>query len=237
MRVLVTRPEPDATPFAERCRSAGLTPIISPLMSIAFNKTPINTAGIGALAFTSANGARAFSTAGNLSDLPVFAIGDATAESANAAGFNDVSVAAGDIESLASLIEQERHRLTGAILHVAGAHRAGDLVNGLKLKGIEVRREVLYEARAVDALPEKARLALVSTPPVEWVSFFSPRTAKLFLALIRKAGIEDCLRSTHAVCLSEAIADVLAQSIWNSVEIAPRRDASGIISVITRHAQ
>ncbi len=237
MKVLVTRPEPDAAAFAERCRRAGLTPVIAPLMHISIEKKPIDFGGIGALAFTSANGVRAFSTSHEARGLAVFAVGGATGDEALAAGFDDVSIADGDIESLTSLIDQRRGRLTGAVLQIAGAHRAGDLVNELRLRGLEARREVLYTANAVDFLPENARAALVASNPVEWVSFFSPRTAALFLALVRKSGIEDRLRLIRAACLSEAIADAFAGTLWKSVEIAARRDVDAVITAITGHAR
>lgn len=237
MRVLITRPEPDAEAFAERCRSAGLTPVISPLMRISFEKKPVNISGIGALAFTSANGVRAFSAADDARELPVFAIGGATGAQATAAGFDNVSIADGDVASLTSLIDHRRGRIAGAILHVAGAHRAGDLVNMLKLRGLEARRDVLYEANAVDILPEKARAALVSPVSVEWAAFFSPRTAALFLALVKKSGIEDRLRTVRAACLSEAVAEVISGASWKSIDIAPQRDADAIIKVITEHAR
>lgn len=237
MKVLVTRPEPDATVFAERCRSADLTPVIAPLMHISIEKKPIDISGIGALAFTSANGVRAFCASHEARDLAVFVVGPATGDEALAAGFQDVSIADGDIESLTSLIDQQRGRIAGAILQIAGAHRAGDLVTALKQRSVEARREVLYAAKAVNNLPENARAALVANAGVEWAAFFSPRTAALFLALVRNSGLEDHLRFLRAACLSEAVADVLAGTVWKSVEIAPRRDADAVITAITEYAR
>lgn len=236
MKVLVTRPEPDATVFAERCRVAGLTPIIAPLMHISIEKKPIDISEMGALAFTSTSGVRAFCASHEARDLAVFAVGGATGDEALAAGFKDVSIADGDIGSLTSLIDEQRRRITGAILQVAGAHRAGDLVNALKLLGVEARREVLYAAKAVDKLPENARAAIVANTPVEWAAFFSPRTAALFLVLVKNSGIEDRLRFLRAVCLSEAVADVFANTAWKSIEIAPRRDTDAVINAITENA-
>ena len=237
MKVLVTRPEPDAAAFAERCRHAGLTPVLAPMMHISIEKKPVNISGIGALAFTSVNGVRAFSVSHEARGLPVFSVGGVSGDEALAAGFDDVSIAGGDIESLTSLIDQQRGRITGAVLQIAGAHRAGDLVEALKQRGLKARREVLYEANAVDSLPENARAAIVASAPIEWATFFSPRTAALFLALIKNSGLEDRLRSLRAACLSEAVADVLSCAVWKSVEIASRRDADAVITAITEHAR
>lgn len=232
-RVLVTRPEPDATAFAEKCRHAGLTPVVAPLMRIAIEKKTVNMRGIGALAFTSANGVRAFSSIQKSRDIPVFAIGGVTGEAARAAGFKSILVAEGDVESLALLVDRERKKIAGALLHIAGSHRAGDLIGALNRRGLEARREVLYEATAVDSLPEPARAALLPESPVEWASFFSPRTAALFLALVRDTHLEDGLHSVRAACLSQAVADALVSVSWKSIEIAPGRDADSLIALIT----
>ena len=233
MKILVTRPQPDAGDFAKRCRRAGLEPVLSPLMTVNFLKTQLDTAKIDAFAFTSMNGVRAVSAFEDKT-IPVFAVGDMTAECARAAGFENVSAAKGDVNSLADLISSAG--VAGDILHVAGAHRAGDLVAALQTRGVAARREVLYEARAVDSLPPAAKAALMADPPVDWVALFSPRTAALLLALVNDAGLGDRLRHVRAVCLSAAVADKLENAAWKSVAAAPRRDAEAMIETITRFA-
>ena len=59
-RVLITRAEPDASEFAAACRSRGLEPVLSPVMRIEIEKIEPDLSDVGALAFTSANGVRAF---------------------------------------------------------------------------------------------------------------------------------------------------------------------------------
>ena len=232
MRVLITRPEPDADAFAEVCRNAGLSPVIAPLMVISFLRRSINLDNVGALAFTSANGVRALTAATERRDLPVFAVGAATGKYAKDAGFDNVSIADGEIKSLTTLFTDGAVEIKGKILHIAGAHRAGDLVKDLSRRGFEARREVLYEARAVDTLPERARAALVGEPPVEWAAFFSPRTASLFVALLKKSGIEGKLGQVRAACLSEAVAQAIAKAGWKSIEVASQRDADAIVKTI-----
>ena len=233
MKVLVTRPEPDAGAFAERCRNAGLVPIVAPLMTVKFKKTQINTATLGAFAFTSMNGVRAVAAAADKA-IPVFAVGAMTAQCARDAGFKNVSAADGDVNSLADLISGAD--LSGDILHVAGAHRAGDLVTALQARDVAARREVLYEARAAGSLPETARTALKADPPIEWVTLFSPRTAALFLTLVNDAGLGAHLKNLRAACLSDAVAEELDGAGLKSVEVAPRRDTEAMIATISQSA-
>ncbi len=232
MRVLVTRPEPDASIFAARCREQGFEPVLSPVMNIVFGTSPVQLTDIGALVFTSANGVRAFAAASDARDLPVFAIGAVTGEAARRAGFADIHAANGDTRSLISLIENNRARYSGVLFHAAGEHRTGDLVANLKSRGLEARRERLYQALPADALPECVLSMIADETPPEWVVFFSPRTAALFFTLVEKAGLINQLRHMRAACLSEAVADVLHKGHWKSVEIAKQYDADGIISLM-----
>jgi uroporphyrinogen-III synthase len=78
----------------------------------------IALAGVHALAFTSANAVRAFAGLEARRDLPVFAVGGATAEAARAAGFGAVEDAAGDVQALADHLIARR---PGRILHPAAA--------------------------------------------------------------------------------------------------------------------
>ena len=233
MRVLITRPDPDGVDFAEACRKVGLTPLLAPLMTISYADKSIDLEDVGALAFTSANGVRAFARLSAQRDLPVFAVGRVTAAVASELGFSNVLVADGDLPSLARLAAENAAKINGALFHGAGADRAGDLIKLLENTNIKARRETLYKAEAAKALPDAARNALVDTKPLEWATFFSPRTALLFSNLVADAGLQDRLTNTHAVCLSDAVAEALSKDAWKAVSVVSRRDANAVIEHIT----
>jgi uroporphyrinogen-III synthase len=101
MRLLVTRPEPDAERTAAALRARGHIVLVAPLLRI----EPVEHAEIGpgpfiALLVTSANAAPAIAhheRFAQLRALPVFAVGDRSAEAMGAAGFADVTSAQGDV--------------------------------------------------------------------------------------------------------------------------------------------
>ena len=101
MRLLVTRPEPDAERTAAALRARGHIVLVAPLLRI----EPVEPAEIGpgpfiALLVTSANAAPAIAhheRFAQLRALPVFAVGDRSAEAMGAAGFADVASARGDV--------------------------------------------------------------------------------------------------------------------------------------------
>ena len=232
MKVLVTRPEPDATAFAQLCRARGLAPVLAPIMTVHIRTTPVDLTGLGALAFTSANGVRAFAANSASRGLKLFAVGHATAGAARDEGFDDIVVAGGDVRSLAQAVAAHKSDFQGDVLHVAGADRAGDLISALQNHRVSARRAVLYKAEAAARLPQAAADALRAETPPEWAAFFSPRTATLFIELVRAAGLECHLGGVRAACLSEAVAQAVSDASWSAVMVAGGRAAGDMIDLM-----
>ncbi|MBV8971147.1 MAG: uroporphyrinogen-III synthase, partial [Sphingomonadaceae bacterium] len=86
MHVVVTRPQPGAT--AARWRGRGATVTVAPLLDIAARPWTPPPGEPDAVAFTSANAVRlAGAGADRYRALPAFAVGEATAAAARAAGW------------------------------------------------------------------------------------------------------------------------------------------------------
>jgi uroporphyrinogen-III synthase len=231
MRVLVTRPDPDGAAFSALLRARGHAAIACPMMEIAFRDDPVDLGGAGALAFTSANGVRAFAQTSKDRGLPVFAVGPATGDAARAAGFARVSCAKGDVASLAALIAGPGSGISGDVIHVAGSSRAGDLAAALDQLAIPARRAVLYDARPVERISAELAATIINDPP-DWAVFFSPRTAKIFTLLSGDAGIAGALNRIKAACLSQAVADALIEGDWGAIALAKDRSTDAVISLI-----
>jgi len=234
--VLVTRPAEEALRTAMALAEHGYDFLIEPLLEIApLPDAAERLAAAGdaaAVLFTSANGVRAYAAATPRRDLPAYAVGGMTAEAARAAGFAQVHAAGGDVEQLADFVARARRPGDGALLHVAGEHVAGDLAGRLAAKGFEVRAVALYAAKAAEALSAKAREALASGG-LGAVLFFSPRTARTFVSLVRTAGLDTYCRSCIAVCLSPAVAEAAGALAWRRVATAAKPgEGAGIGAMI-----
>lgn len=239
MRVLVTRPRPDAERFAELLEARGHQVRIEPLFEVVHAEKgadEIDLTGIQALLFTSANGVRAFSAAfapqrpGQL-DLPVFAVGDASARTATDCGFTSVESAGGDVTDLTALVSRRLDPTQGGLFHAAGSKVAGDLKGGLEAAGFAFRRGVLYETRASDALSAETQAAFRSGE-IDAVTFFSPRTAKSFVRLVAAAGLGDHLAVSTAVCLSAAVKKELTPLRWSAVAVAARPTQNEVVALL-----
>ncbi|MGE0742189.1 MAG: uroporphyrinogen-III synthase [Hyphomonadaceae bacterium] len=216
MRVAITRALPEAEATAARLRALGAEPLVAPLLTIVACAYNTNVEGAQALLFTSINGVRAFPDVRGARDCIVLAVGDATAEAARAAGFANVRSADGDVAALAALANATLEPSKGKLIHIAGAHLAGDLAGELHAAGFIVERRIAYQAVAVTALP-----AAFSTAP-DAVLFYSARAAEAFLNL-GAPGAE----ATIAACMSPGVAEKAAQARWKTLIVAPapREDA------------
>ncbi|MGK9164877.1 uroporphyrinogen-III synthase [Inquilinus limosus] len=229
-RWLVTRPREEAERFAEAMRERGLEPVIAPVLEIEpVDPGPIALDDVQAVLATSRNGIDAFARRVPRRDLPVLAVGDATAELARTLGFRDVASAAGDGAELAELVRARLDPAAGVLLHPSGEDVARDLSALLSPAGFTVRRIVLYRARPADELPSAAVEALAD-PGLAGVVFFSPRTAKVFATLAARVDLTHRLAGLTAVCLSPAVAQALDPSPWRAVRIADRPDSPSLLA-------
>ncbi|MGK9231109.1 uroporphyrinogen-III synthase [Inquilinus limosus] len=229
-RWLVTRPLEEAERFAEAMRDRGLDPVIAPVLEIEpIDPGPIALDDVQAVLATSRNGIDAFARRVARRDLPVLAVGDATAELARTLGFQEVASAAGDGADLAELARARLDPAAGVLLHPSGEDVARDLSALLSPAGFTVRRIVLYRARPATELPPAAVEALAD-PRLAGVVFFSPRTAKVFATLAARVDLTHRLAGLTAVCLSPAVAQALDPSPWRAVRIADRPDSPSLLA-------
>ena len=236
MHILVTRPREDAAALAGALEAAGHRVMPEPLLSIVIlpaAEAPLDTTGLQALVFTSANGVRAFAARSALRALPVFAVGDATARLAEEMCFARVASAGGDVAGLAALVIRELDPRRGALLHPAASAVAGDLQGLLAAAGFELRRAVLYRAAAAEALSPACRAAL-EAGELDLVVFYSPRTAACFGRLVEGSGLADALRSCRAACLSPAVAAQIEALPWAEVAAAARPDQESLLALVAR---
>ncbi len=232
MRLLVTRPEPEATAFAEKLRQAGHSAIVAPFLQIE-GCAPAKEALFqesDAIVLTSARALAYLDAPAWAKERPLFAVGHATAAAARSAGFRQVVDAGRNAVALAAIL---RRRLAAGsrLLHPSGQALARDLAELLAGSDIAVRRVVVYRASIVEEMPSAA-MDVLQVGHLDGATFFSPRTAKTFVRLAKKSGLEATMRPLLAFCLSPAVAVGLADSSWQRVCVATQPDGPGLLQAI-----
>jgi uroporphyrinogen-III synthase len=236
VKALVTRPLGDAAPLVRALADRGIDAIVAPLLAIAAlpdaaRRLTDALIGAQALLFTSANGARIFAASSPRRELPVFAVGDASAAAARIAGFRTVTSAGGDVSDLAELIRAKLAPQHGALVHAAGSVIAGDLGAALEAAGFAYRRAVIYDAVTAETLPPDAAAAM-RDGALELALFFSPRTAATFVRLVQAADLAPACGAITALGLSEAVAAALAPLSWHVLRVAAQPTQGALIGAL-----
>ena len=230
MRLLVTRPEPDAARTAAALRARGHEVVLAPLLRIELLDFALPEEPWRAVVMTSANAARAVAEHSRRAALiacEAFAVGRHTAEVARTAGFRAVHSADGDKDDLADVLRARGGEARGPLLYLAGEERAGDLAAGdLPVVTVVAYRAVKAERFAPEVAAALARRAL------DGVLHFSTRSAQAYLDCASRAGILDAALAPLHVCISRQVAQPLAAAGAGAIRIAPRPDEAAIIELV-----
>jgi uroporphyrinogen-III synthase len=211
MRLLVTRPEPEATRTAERLRALGHEPVMAPLLEAIFLDPPQPAFQPAAILLTSGNGLRGllrWSFPASWLDIPVFAVGDRTAEAARDAGFSKVLSANGDGDALATLAIAALAPGAGTLLYPAAVDRAGNWPERLIAAGHALSLVEVYRMDPATRLPDSVANDLRQRR-IDGVLLYSPRTAKTFVQLVAGLNPQPPVDDLPIYTLSETIASML----------------------------
>ena len=210
MRLLVTRPEPDALRLQALLEDAGHEATVEPLLSVSFdNADPIDLESAQALIATSRNALRSLKSSPALLEearhLPLFAVGRATATEARTLGFETVITGAGTGAELVGHIVSALDPAAGLLVHLAGDILAANLKDELEGHGFRIAQPVVYRMIAARAFSDDA-VEQFATGEIEGVILMSPRTAAIYAELVRKAHLTATIRPLPHFCLSAPVA-------------------------------
>ncbi len=221
MRMLVTRPEPEASDTAARLTALDIEATVCPLLNFS-ELTPSlpDAKGFAAMALTSANALRALDRRGALDGyraLRTYTVGERTAAQARDHGIADVRSAGGSLTDLAEMLAHAG--LTGPVFYPVAREQAGDLAKSLAPYGVMVIAAQVYAMNPVESLPLGIRDDLVEGG-FGAALFYSRRTAETFVK-IAGDGLGRSVRTRLGMlCLSEAVAEPLVDAHFVRVGLA-----------------
>jgi len=232
MHILVTRPEPAAERTASALLARGHDVWKLPLMQVEPVAAELS-GGWGGVIITSANAPAAIaknSVRDSLLTLPLFAVGERSADAARSAGFTAVTSAGGSVRDLVRLLRQRKADASAPLLYLAGEDRAADLVGELAANGIAAEMRVVY--RAVAAPFPDELVAALESGDVQAVLHFSRRSADNYLAGAREAGVTEQAVAVRHYCLSAQVAEPLEAAGAKRVTVAPRPEEAALIELL-----
>lgn len=232
MRIAVTRPRPDGERTAANLRARSHHVLVAPLMRV--EPVAADLAGTwSAVVITSANAPAAIDSSlarAALLTLPVYAVGQRSAQAAEVAGFANVAAADGDARDLVRLIAERHTDAAGPLLYLAGEDRAADLIAELAAHGIKAKLQVVYRAVTMPFPPEL--VAALDAGDVEGVLHFSRRSAENYVAGARTAGVVPSALGIRHYCLSQQVAEPLALAGAKRIVVSPHPDEASLIELL-----
>ncbi|MCX8505805.1 MAG: uroporphyrinogen-III synthase [Alphaproteobacteria bacterium] len=266
MRFLITRPHEDAAPLANALQAMGHETLIAPLMTIKqtevwkFDSIP----DCQAIAISSANGARALMTSLKewppphrdwLQTLPIFCVGDATAEILAPLNLRRLYNAKGHGGDLAHLIAAQLHPDDGGIEYLCGRVTTENFAQNLSQAGFDLRAQPLYDAVAAthlplvlrqflheavvqkcDKMPASSGAEKISGAAASAVLMFSTRSLQIFEELIEQENSTNLVTDLDLYCLSPTIA-ATARLSYRNIFCAARPNQAAMIELIKGNAE
>lgn len=238
MRLLVTRPEPEASATAEELRALGHEPIVQPLIEfnrVEFDPEPLLRAQM--LIITSGNALRAIQESGHIASvasLPLFCVGEETARRAKALNFNAIAATADSAESLAKIIA-DNVELGTPLVHVTGEHQAFNLPQALSAAGVPIYTLRVYSMKPAEALPPWL-VTMLNAREIDGVLLMSPRTAEIFVRLSWADGLAAAVRTLLYFCLSNNVCERLSPIRPSQVRVPVRPTRQALLDLVAASA-
>jgi uroporphyrinogen-III synthase len=231
MRLLVTRPEPEATRTAERLRALGHEPVMAPMLTSVFLDPPMPAIEPAAILLTSLNGVRGlmrWPVPDTWFALPVLAVGDRTAEAAREAGFVTVHSADGDGIALAALVMATLRPEAGPLLYPAAVDRAGAWTNSLTEAGYGLELVEVYRMEPVASLPDSV-VACLRDGGIDGVLVYSPRTAKALSDCVDRLDPRPAIDTLALYALSPNVAAAMR---FGDLRVAEKPTDDALLALI-----
>lgn len=217
-RVAVLRPEPGNAATVAALERIGLETIALPLFEVTpLPWTPPDASAHDGLLLTSANAIRhAGAGLAGLNDLPVFAVGAATAQAAERAGLNVVATGTDGAAAIAAVAVDRGCR---RLLHLTGRDHAPTPPGVTAIIAVYDSGELPVGADALRAIEHGVAL------------LHSPRAARRLASV---ADAIDC-RTVRLAALSPAVAEA-AGGGWEEIAVAGTRDDAALVALAARLA-
>ncbi|MDM9621418.1 uroporphyrinogen-III synthase [Rhizobium sp. S96] len=234
MRVLVTRPLHSGARTAERLVEMGHEPLLLPLSQPVHDAAEALTAlsqTDGAIAVTSAEAIRALRE--SRYDLSphlhraLFAVGEATAEEAAAAGFLSVVASSGNGADLADMIAEQSR---GPVLYLAGLPRAETFETRARQIGLHVVVANCYHMEPLPVAADAVRALLERQP--DSILFYSRQTTEAFFAIEAIRMHPETIADVRLLCLSAAVAAAVPKPLQGNVAVAAAPNEASLLSLI-----
>lgn len=212
-RILVTRPANDAETTAAKLAALGAEPVCIPLFETRFRPYDMpDPKDLSGLIITSTNALRALQNNNaltHLTGLPVFAVGDRTADAARSMGFTNTHSAGGSARELIEMINEQN--FLGTLFYPSGAEVAHDLGAALETDDRQIVARTVYEMITAEGFGAAFAKGWRDPKGFDAALLYSRRAAIMFSTLLEEPLWAEVRRKITMICLSENVAAPLIE--------------------------
>ena len=230
--LLLTRPIHDSQRIEKHLRKCNIPIHIDPLMEIERNPIPsLDLSNFQAIILTSANGVRAFFKKGQQCELPVYVVGNHTRTVALQHGLKTVVSSDGNVETLYHTLTSTLNPDDGPLLYLTGGNVAGTLYEDLRDSGFSINHQKIYTAVAAQCLSDDTK-KLLKKGKIDYIPFYSPRSALIFKELIEAAHLQNTLAKVSVICISPAVENEISTLAWKEILTAKKPTQENMFKLI-----
>mgnify|MGYP000988168017 CR=1 FL=1 len=235
--ILITRPIDDAKITAKELEALGLTPIISPLLSI--HMRPITSEAsfattnspMGTIIISSSNAIRAIARYKIPTNTQLITVGKRSEKIAKELGFTNVSSANGNVIDLILHIKTHFKPEQGKLIYASADVITTDLDTQLRNIGYDIERVIVYESRPVQEFSNNT-ISLIKERKINALTFYSQETAKHFLLLLEHYKLTAYTTNIVVFCMSQAIAKWLQKAQFHTILYPKHPNSDSMLELI-----
>lgn len=220
---LLTRPVAQNAEIQDDVTALGYPVFSAPMLTIhKLAHDPLSYIENTALVFTSARAAEMLdidTKNAAVWDMPIYNVGDHTADILRTKGFNAVLKTTETAAQLQAHFDGENTISAENMLYVSGEYISHHFLKN----GIKIPRKRVYTAETVENFTENLRYNL-HNGNVGVVLFYSVRTAENFLKILKKEKLQQKCTTINCICISTRTAESLKSVHWKTVHIAEQAE-------------
>ena len=184
-----------------------------------------------AIIFSSANAVNISRNYLNSFSNKVFCVGDDTKVACLKNNIKNVSSSDGNINDLINLITKKIKDRSKKLVYISAKQTAVNLPLILKSKKIYVKKIVIYESKKIKTI-QKPILDLIRLNKLNFVTFFSKKTAITFNQLILKYKLQRYLMNTECISLSNSIEQIAKKNNFKKYYVSSNPDRKSFLKLI-----
>ena len=184
-----------------------------------------------AIIFSSANAVNISRNYLNSFSNKVFCVGDDTKVACLKNNIKNVSSSDGNINDLINLITKKIKDRSKKLVYISAKQTAVNLPLILKSKKIYVKKIVIYESKKIKTM-QKPILDLIRLNKLNFVTFFSKKTAITFNQLILKYKLQRYLMNTECISLSNSIEQIAKKNNFKKYYVSSNPDRKSFLKLI-----